>query len=165
MLGRHCGGGGSRCRAATPTSSTSSRASSAATSSSAATAVPPGTACQHCSRVTATRTALHAQAFAKCRDRALEPFPQRNRRLPVEKTACERQVRPALRGVVDGQWLVHDLGARTGQLEDHLRQFEHGEFAVVADVDRPDCIAVEECEETPDLVLDVAEAAGLRAVA
>src|SRR5690606_9018130 len=42
-------------RAATPTSSTSPRRSRAATDSSVARAVPPGTRCQHCSSVTATR--------------------------------------------------------------------------------------------------------------
>ena len=52
-------GGGPRWAALTPTTSTSPRSWTAATTSSAATAVPPGTRCQHCSRVTAARTADH----------------------------------------------------------------------------------------------------------
>ncbi len=56
--GRHGVAGGTRCRAETPTTSTSSRAASPRMRPSAATAVPPGTRCQHCSIVSATRRLL-----------------------------------------------------------------------------------------------------------
>ena len=49
--GRHGGGGAARCRPATPTSVTSPARRQRRATSSAATAVPPGTSCQHCSRV------------------------------------------------------------------------------------------------------------------
>ncbi len=55
IVGTHGSGGGWRWRALTPMSERSGRATSALTASSAAEAVPPGTRCQHCSSVTATR--------------------------------------------------------------------------------------------------------------
>src|SRR5690348_5590593 len=117
----------------------SSRASSTRASSIAATAVPPGTACQHCSRVSATRTSalvLEIEAFAEGRNRALESFPERDRRLPPEDLAREGQVRLPLRRVVDREGLEHDLRARTCELEHQVGELEHRELAVVADVDR-----------------------------
>src|SRR5262249_34530971 len=65
MGGRQGSGGSAPWRAATPTTSTSSRASRVRASSIAATAVPPGTGCQHCSRVSATLTAYTPDDVAR----------------------------------------------------------------------------------------------------
>ena len=54
--GAHGSGGGPSCRAATPTTSTSSRSARAPARARIDVAVPPGTRCQHCSRVSATRS-------------------------------------------------------------------------------------------------------------
>src|SRR3954466_104606 len=55
MGGRKASGAGSGCRAATPTRSRSAWVLSAPSRPSSEVAVPPGTRCQHCSTVTATR--------------------------------------------------------------------------------------------------------------
>src|SRR6476659_7345108 len=93
-----------------------------------------------------------------------QPFVQRHARLPPEHPLGQGDVGLALRGVVDRQWLVDDLRRRTGYLEHLLRQLENRELVGVADVHRPDVVAVEQGENPPDLVVDVTEAAGLLAL-
>lgn len=60
MVGVHGGRGSMSCLAATPSNSTSERFCITDTNDKADDAVPPGTACQHCSSVMATRIALTA---------------------------------------------------------------------------------------------------------
>jgi hypothetical protein len=56
-------------------------------------------------------------------------------------------------------------GGRPGHLEHQVGQLAHRELVGVADVDRPDLVAVEQSQDAAHLVVDVAEAAGLGAVA
>src|SRR2546427_170646 len=86
---------------------------------------------------------LDAEARPECGDRALESLTQRDRRCPSQDLAGEREVGLTLGGIVDRQRLVHDLRAGPGELEHDLGQLEHGELAVVADVDRAGGVAVE----------------------
>ena len=83
----------------------------------------------------ASARAPDEQLDAGLLDRALQAVAQRHLGRPAEQLARERDVGPALLGVVDGQRLVDDLGGRAGQLVDDLGELEQRELVGVADVD------------------------------
>src|SRR5437868_6156941 len=84
---------------------------------------------------------------------------------PAEQLPRPRDVRlPDLR-VVDRQRLEDDLALRAGQLQHGAGELEQGELAWVAEVDREMLAAAGEQVEAADQIVDVAEAAGLGAVA
>ena len=64
-----------------------------------------------------------------------------------------------------GQRLVDDLRARAGHLDDRLGQLQQRELVGVADVDRVVLAGLGQRDDARDEVVDVAEAARLRAVA
>ena len=96
-------------------------------------------------------------------DGALQAVAQRDLRLPAEEVACARDVGSALLGVVRGQRLVHDLGARARDRDDGLGELEQGELVGVADVDGEVLAGLGERDQAADEVLDVAERARLAA--
>src|SRR5437588_204845 len=98
-------------------------------------------------------------------DGALQSFPQRNGRLPAEQLLGQGDVGLPLGGVVDRERFVDDLAGRTGELHDDVGQLPDGELVGVADVHGTDVVGVEQPEQAPDLIVDVAEAARLAAVA
>jgi len=85
--------------------------------------------------------------------------------LPVELVLGDGDVRLALLRVVSGEGLEGELGFAADFGEDFLGEFEHGEFAGVSDVDGRGLTALHEADEAFDEVIDVAEGAGLSAVA
>ena len=66
--------------------------------------------------------------------------------------------------VVGRQWLEDDVRGRAGDLQDEAGQLQHGAFVGVPDVHRPDERRVEQGDQSPDLVLDEAQAPRLAAV-
>src|SRR5262249_28721710 len=90
---------------------------------------------------------------------------QRHLRFPVKELSGARDVRLPLLGVVDRQVAVLDAAPRPAEAQDLLRELEHGDLVRVAEVDRELVAAVEGREDATHQVRDVAEAAGLRAVA
>src|SRR5581483_11294946 len=86
-------------------------------------------------------------------------------RLPAEQLFRPGDVRAALLRVVDRQRLEDDLAARPRQALDRLRQLEQRALLGVADVDGQVLVALREQHDAADQVVDVAEAARLRAVA
>ena len=64
-----------------------------------------------------------------------------------------------------GQRLEHDLRVRLGDLAHELGELEHRVLVGIADVHRLDDVGVEQRDEPAHFVVDVAERAGLRAVA
>ena len=82
-----------------------------------------------------------------------------------EQLARPGDVGASLRRVVDGERRRHDLGGRAGHLDDDLGQLADRELARVADVHRIVLVGVEQGEDARHGVVDVAEAAGLAAVA
>src|SRR5262245_58786234 len=94
-----------------------------------------------------------------------ETFAEVDLRAPAEHVVREGDVGPAAHRIVDGERLVHDLGARPGDLEHLLCEVEDGELVRVPDVHRTDPVGVEKGEDPAYLVVDVAVGAGLRPVA
>src|SRR5919201_4339140 len=83
--------------------------------------------------------------------------------LPAEHLARARDVRLPYLGIVHRQRLVDDLALRASDPEDGLRELEDGELVRVAEVDRQMLTALGEEDDASDQVVDVAEAARLRA--
>src|SRR5690349_1490374 len=94
-----------------------------------------------------------------------EPFTELDARLPAEDLLSHRDVRlPDLRVVLwKGERLDRRIALRL--LQDHLGELPDGELVRVADVVRVDAARVEEPVDALDLVVDVAEGAGLAAIA
>lgn len=86
---------------------------------------------------------------------------------PVEVLFGKGDIGSALFGVVFGQGLEDEFGAGVSEVENVFSEFDHGEFAGVAEVDGAGDggIAVHEADEAFDEVVAVAEGAGLLAVA
>src|ERR1700691_3382 len=89
-------------------------------------------------------------------DRALQALAQGHLRRPAEQLARQRDVRPALLGIVDGQRLEDDLRARGRDLLDRLRQLQQRELVGVADGDRVVVAGLRERDDAADQVTDVA---------
>ena len=100
------------------------------------------------------------------RNGRLQPLPQRDVRLPAELLARERDIRLTLARIVGRQRSVHELRARARQVEDRLGQFDHGELAGIAEVDRAGepLGRLHQAQEALDRVVHVAERAALGAV-
>src|SRR5690349_13819214 len=95
---------------------------------------------------------------AKRAEQAGEPFLERDLGRPAEQLLGARDVRLALHGVVDPQGLEDDLARRAGDPLDDLRQLEQRPLVGVAEVDRQVLAALREEDDSPDQVVDVAEA-------
>src|SRR6266404_4958842 len=83
----------------------------------------------------------------------------------AENPARERDVRLADLRIIDGERLVRNAAARACQLDDELRELQHGHLVRVADVHRRRMVAAQETENAFDEVGHIAEAARLAAVA
>src|SRR3954463_4206774 len=79
--------------------------------------------------------------------RAGQTLPKLDLWFPSELGARQRDVGAALRGIVLGQRLEHDLRGAVGELEHEVRQLPDGEFVGITDVDRADDVGVEQCEK------------------
>src|SRR5204863_276730 len=88
-------------------------------------------------------------------------------RLPIEHRLGLRNVGAALDRVVDRQGPVRDLGARAGQFDDQPGELGDRRLDRVAEVHRPGLIVrrVHHPQEAFDQIVDIAEGAGLAAVA
>jgi hypothetical protein len=120
--------------------------------------------CRRCERDPAWSVADEHRG-ARLLDRALKTLAQRHLRRPAEQLLSQRDVRPALLGIVDRQRLVHDLRARSRQLLHGLRQFEQRELIGIADVHRVVMPGLRQRDDAADEVADVAERARLAAIA
>src|SRR5204863_5145333 len=98
------------------------------------------------------------------RERSALTVLERDRGLPAEHGACTRDVRLAHLRVVDGERLEDDLALRSGRLDHPLGELEERVLRRVADVHRQVLSALDEEVEAADQVVDIAEAARLRAV-
>ena len=98
-------------------------------------------------------------------DRGAEPFVQPHLRLPTEYPAGLADVGLSNLGIVDGQRFVHDLGSRSGQLDDPVRELENGHLGGVPDVDRVLLLGPQKPDDALDEILDVTEASRLATVA
>src|SRR5438093_12989309 len=86
-------------------------------------------------------------------------------RLPAEQLPGPGDVRLANLRIVDWQCFEHDLALRRCDQENRLREVENRKLLRVAQVDREMLLALGQEVQATDQVVDVAEAAGLRAVA
>src|SRR5437763_6243852 len=102
---------------------------------------------------------------SEARQHAPEPLFQIDLGLPAEELLGSRDVRLANLRIVDWQCFVDDLALRRRDSDDCLRKFENRKLVRVAEVDRQVLLALGEEVQTPDQVVDVAEAPCLRAVA
>src|SRR5438876_5467862 len=91
------------------------------------------------------------------RERAAEPFGERDLGLPAEDLAGTRDVGLANLRIVLGQGLVDDLALRAGRLEHDVRELEKRELVRIPHVDRHVLGARREQVEAADQVVDVAE--------
>ena len=84
-----------------------------------------------------------------------------------KRLARERDVGAALARVVDGEGFSDEAGARAGHLDDERGELGDGEFFGIAEIDRAGegLGGVHGEHEAADHVVDVAEGAGLAAVA
>ena len=98
-------------------------------------------------------------------DGAGEPLPHIDLGFPPEHRTRQRDVGPALHGIVLRQRPVLDRRLRPGDLENEIGELGDRVLVGVADVHRPHVARLEQRELPVDLVVDVAEAARLRAVA
>src|SRR6478735_7004239 len=114
---------------------------------------------------TGLRRHPHEDVDAGLVDRAAQAFAQVDLGLPGQEVAGAADVRPADLGVVRGQRLVDDLRRAAGDLDDGLGQLEERELRGVADVDRVVLAGLGQRDDPADEVVDVAERAGLAAVA
>jgi hypothetical protein len=89
----------------------------------------------------------------------LQAVRQVDPRLPAELLPRQADIRLALPGVIRRQRLVDEFRARTGHFPNRLRQFEHGEFTRVAEIDRAGAVrgAVHQPDKTLDQIIDIAE--------
>src|SRR5690606_22639704 len=85
--------------------------------------------------------------------------------LPPEEGASAADIGPADLGVVRGKGPELDLGAAAGERDDAMCELEDGELVGVPDVDGVRLVRVEQAVDALDLVVDVAERAGLRPIA
>src|SRR5215510_3322249 len=94
-----------------------------------------------------------------------ETFAEVDLGTPAEDLVRELDVGSPPCGVVDRERLVHDLGARPGDLEHPPGELEDRELVRVPDVHRTDPVGVEQGEDPAHLVVDVTVRARLGAVA
>ena len=90
---------------------------------------------------------------------------QGNTRLESEEAPRKREVGSATSRIVIGERVKLNSAVRVCCRNHLVGEFDHRELRVVADIHRPVVAAVEQAELTIDLIVDVAEAAGLGAVA
>src|SRR5215218_1579203 len=114
----------------------------------------------------ATMTALDRNGFpSHGAEHAAKAVLELDLGLPTEQLAGACDVGLTHLRIVDWQRREHDLARRPGHTEHHLRQLEQRVLLRVAEVDRVVLAALREQVEAADEVVDVAEAARLRAVA
>src|SRR4051794_20229870 len=88
-------------------------------------------------------------------DRAGQPLPQRDLRLPVKQRPRPRDVGLADLRIVGGQRTEDDLRRRPRQLEDRLRKLEQRELVRVADVHRLVMPGLGQRDHPADQIVDV----------
>ena len=99
-------------------------------------------------------------------DGFLEPLFKGNGGLPAELFLGQGDVGLALERIVTGERMEGELGTATDLLENKLGELEHGEFSGIADIyGTGDAFRVHEADEAFDEVVDIAEGAGLGAIA
>ena len=94
-----------------------------------------------------------------------EAFLEVDFRLPVEQAAGLGDVRATLPGVVLRKRLEDDLDIRAKQGANALGEFENGDFLRVAEIDRFVLVGLRQAVNPFNQIGDVAEAAGLLAIA
>src|SRR5581483_5037797 len=113
-----------------------------------------------------TRTGLHTDRLSTVRGKhPPQTLLELDLRLPAEDLLRAGDVRLAHLRVVHRQRLEDDLARRPRHLQHGLRKLEDRELARVAEVDRQVLAALREQHEPAYEVVDVAEAARLRAAA
>ena len=95
----------------------------------------------------------------------IDTFNEGHFRLPSKYSTGDGDVGLALGGIVLGQFVPDNFRGRTSGFEHYLGQFEHGEFDGIADVHGSAVLGPEQAVDSGDEIVDVAEAAGLGAVA
>ena len=99
-------------------------------------------------------------------DGFLESLFKGNGGLPAELFLGQGDVGLALERIVTGERMESELGTATDLLENKLGELEHGEFSGIADIyGTGDAFRVHEADEAFDEVVDIAEGAGLGAIA
>ena len=99
-------------------------------------------------------------------DGFLESLFKGNGGLPAELFLGQGDVGLALERIVTGERMEGELGTATDLLENKLGELEHGEFSGIADIyGTGDAFRVHEADEAFDEVVDIAEGAGLGAIA
>ena len=94
--------------------------------------------------------------------RSLEAVGSLDFRLPAEEGLGPRDVWPPSLGIVLGKFLENDLARiAIDHREDFVRQFQHRDFAGIADVDRLNAVGKRQAIDAVDQVGDEAEASGL----
>ena len=97
--------------------------------------------------------------------RTSQSFGQTDRRLPAQQPLGQRDVGLTPRRVIQWQGFEHDRGGGPRNGQHFADQFKDGDLGWVANVDRPDDFGLVQCEKPADLIVHVAEAAGLGSVA
>src|SRR5439155_17478024 len=105
------------------------------------------------------------QAVAEVGDRPHEAGLERRARLPSEDPPSAGQVGSALFGIVLGQRFVDELAGAAAEIPNPGGQLQHADLIRGAQVDWIGEIDIEQPDHALDQVIDITEAAGLRAVA
>src|SRR5205085_8211827 len=82
-----------------------------------------------------------------------------------EDLAGERDVRLSHLWIIDWERLVGNAAARAGELDDELRELQHGHLVRVADVTRRRVVAPQQAQNPLDEIAHVTETARLTTVA
>ena len=85
--------------------------------------------------------------------------------LPTQHFTCSGDIRLTNFGIIDGKWLVLDLGRGAGDAANFFTELSDGHFARVADIHRFVKMTLHESEDAVNEIGYKAKAAGLTAIA